>query len=114
MREMLQTIASMITILLGIAALISPREIARLVNIKPDGLTGIAEIRATYGGFFCGLGVSALYFNNHIVFTAFGVAWLSAAFGRIISIIGDRSMDLKNIAGVLFESAIGLLFMASV
>ena len=113
MREILPTIASTIAIALGIAALVSPLKIAQLVNIKPDGLTGIAEIRATYGGFFFGLGASALYFNSRIVFIAVGIAWLSAAFGRIISMICDRSTNLKNIAGVLFESVIGLLFIAN-
>ena len=90
MLEILPTIASVITVALGITALISPLTIAQLVNIKPDGLTGIAEIRATYGGFFLGLGASALYFNSRIVFIAVAIAWLSAAFGRIVSMNCDR------------------------
>ncbi|MEO1340510.1 MAG: DUF4345 family protein [Cyanobacteria bacterium J06635_13] len=111
MREILPTIASTIVIALGIAALVSPLKIAQLVNIEPDGLTGIAEIRATFSGFFLGLGASALYYNGHIIFIAVGTAWLSAALGRIISMICDRNMTTKNIVGILFEMAVGLLFV---
>ena len=114
MPEILPRIGALITIFLGFIGLIAPTKIAQLVSIKPDGLRGISEIRATYGGFFFGLGSCSLYFNNHVLFVSLGIAWLSAGFGRSISVICDRSNSAKNIAGILFESAIGLLFIISI
>jgi len=111
MQATLTTVGSLITVILGTVGIIAPTKIAQLVSIEPDGLTGIYEIRATYGGFFLGLGLASLYFDSQVLFTAMGIAWLSAALGRIVSVVGDRNTEIKNIFGILFEMAIGLLFV---
>jgi|GEM_PF-4385815 len=54
------TVGSLSTVILAIIGLVAPAKIAHLANIKPDGLTGISEIRATYGGFSSGLGFAFL------------------------------------------------------
>jgi hypothetical protein len=63
---------------LGLPGLAWPNAAARFTSIESQGLTGLSEIRATYGGVFPALGGYALWSQNRIVFTAVGVAWLGA------------------------------------
>ena len=44
-------------------------------------------------------------------FTVAGIAWLGAAVGRAISVIVDRSTELKNLGGIVFEAVIGALML---
>jgi hypothetical protein len=101
-----------ITFVLGLLALAYPNVIAKFVSVKPIGLTGVSEVRATYGGFFVALGGLCLYSQSSTVFLVAGVAWLGAALGRGLSVLMDRSYAPKNLAGILFESGIGTLLLA--
>ena len=73
-----------------------PNVAAKLVNIEPIGLTGISEIRATYGGLFVGLGGVCLYSQSSTVFFAVGIAVLGAALGRGVCVLIDRSYAPKS------------------
>jgi hypothetical protein len=57
--NILPNIGAAITLALGILGLLSPASAAKLVGIQPDGVLGVSEIRATYGGLFIGLSVAA-------------------------------------------------------
>ena len=103
---------ALITFVLGLVALVYPNIIAKFVSVKPIGLTGVSEVRATYGGFFVALGWLCLYFQSSIVFLVVGVAWLGAALVRGLSVLLDRNYATKNLAGILFELSIGTLLLA--
>lgn len=103
---------ALITLGLGLLALLCPRVIAKFVSVEPIGLTGVSEVRATYGGFFVALGGLCLYFQSSTVFLVAGVAWFGAALGRCLSVLMDRSYASKNLAAILFESGIGTLLLA--
>jgi len=113
MIELLPIVGSILTMLLGLMGLLSPASAAKFTSIKPDGLVGVSEIRATYGGFFLGVGGAALFFQNHYLYLGLGVAWISAAVGRIISVIVDKSSSAKNLGGIIFELFIGVLLIAA-
>jgi hypothetical protein len=53
--DILPNICAAITLALGILGVVSPASAAKLVGIKPDGLLGVSEIRATYCSLFMGL-----------------------------------------------------------
>jgi hypothetical protein len=75
-------------------------------------MLGLSEIRATYGGIFLGLGVACLLFQQPEVFFAVGLAWLTAAASRTVSICLDRAFSAKNAGGTVIEAGIGLLLVA--
>ena len=98
-----------ITAGLGILGLLFPSKVSAFVSLTPDGLMGQSELRATYGGFFLGLGVMAIVLNSYTVYLVMGVAWVAAAAGRLISLLVDGNRQMKNVGGMAFEGIIGLL-----
>ena len=101
-----------ITLALGLLGLFFPSWAARFTSMQAVGRTGICEIRATYGGFFAGLGASALVLQRPAIFTVLGVAWLAAAAARLLSLFVDRSYQKENIGGIFFEAGIALLLLS--
>ena len=110
--QLFSNAGALITLSLGLLALICPKVIAKFVSVEPIGLTGVSELRATYGGFFAALGGVCLYSQSSTIFFVTGVAWFGAAFGRGLSVLMDRSYASKNLAGILFEAGIGTLLLA--
>ena len=112
--DLIPLIGAVLTFCLGVLGLVAPGKVATLVGIAPEGKLGVSEIRATYGGFFVGLGVGCLWVQKPEVYFVVGLAWLLAAASRIISFALDRSFSSKNIGGVVIEAGIGLLLVATV
>lgn len=52
MSAVVPNIGAIVTLLLGLVALMLPLKMAALVDISPIATTGLSEIRATYGGLF--------------------------------------------------------------
>jgi hypothetical protein len=92
--------------------LVRPSAAAAFTSIRPEGLMGVSEIRATYGGLFAALGAWGLWTQEPNAFTTAGVAWLGAALGRAASVVVDRNRDPRNLGGIAFEGAIGLALLA--
>jgi hypothetical protein len=110
--QILPNAGALITFSLGLLGVMSPNVAAKLVSIEPIGLTGISEVRATYGGLFVGLGGVCLYSQSSTVFLAVGVAVLGAALGRGVSVLVDHSYAPKNLGGMFFEASMGALLLA--
>lgn len=110
--QLLSNTGALVTFVLGPLAMANPKFIAKFVSIEPIGLTGLSEVRATYGGFFAALGGACLYYQSSTVFLVVGVAWLGAALGRGLSVLVDHSYAPPNLAGLLFELSIGALLLA--
>lgn len=108
----LNNVGALATAGLGLMALVRPSAAARFTSLRPEGLLGVSEIRATYGGLFLALGGYALWAQSDTVFTVVGVGWLGAAVGRVFSVVADRNFEPKNLGGVVFEAAIGALLLA--
>lgn len=108
---MIGLVGASITVGLGLLGLFHPRGAARFTSLHPQGLLGIAEIRATYGGFFLALGVSTLLRGTPDHYAVLGFAWLGAATARLLSMALDRSASVKNFGGVLFEGGIAALLL---
>ena len=99
------------TLVLGGLGLFSPARAAAFTNLAPIGATGVSEIRATYGGFFAALGLACLALQASAVFSTAGAAWVGAAAGRAWSVVVDQNREAKNLGGIAFELAIGLLLL---
>ena len=108
----LNNLGALVTSGLGAMALIRPSAAAAFASIRPEGLLGVSEIRATYGGLFAALGAYAILCQRPEVFAVAGVAWIGAALGRTLSVAVDRNAAPKNLGGIAFEAAIGFLLLA--
>ena len=108
----LQEIGASISLLLGLMGVVSPSAVEKFVSIQAVGELGVSEIRATYGGFFLGVSIYALFIQETQVFIALGFAWLGAALVRAGTfILGSATSN--NAGGIVFESIIGLLCLSS-
>ena len=112
MTEILPLLGAAATLGLGLMGLFVPSAAAAFTSLKPIGLLGRSEIRATYGGLFAAIGLYCLIYREPQAYTLAGCAWLGAAGGRLLSVVVDRSVSPKNLGGVLFEGLIGLCLLA--
>ena len=101
------SIGAVFLVLLGTFGLIFPQLAAAFVGLKPISAEGISEMRATLGSFFLGLGVACLWLQSPIAFTTVGIASVTAAIARLISIFIDHSFSIKNVGGVFTEAILG-------
>ena len=108
----LANIGAVITLILGLIAIVFPTKTEIFVSIKAIGKEGMSEVRATYGGFFATIAIYALYIQSIEVFFVLGLGWLGAAIIRLITLFFG-SYTYKNFAGVVFESVIGILCLSN-
>lgn len=101
---------------LGLYGLIDPVWAANLVRLRGDNQRpgGFAEFRATYGGLFFGAHSFALAVllispsaTSAGACAALGFGWGLTAFGRLVSMILDKTDTGFNRFSVLFEAAFG-------
>lgn len=107
------SIGAVISLTLGITAVLFPQKIASFVSLSINGTEGLAEIRATYGGFFIGISVYALFSQSTEAFLTLGIGWLIASLVRAITLV-TGSYTHKNLGAVLFEAFVGALCVGSV
>jgi hypothetical protein len=103
---------------LGLAALVAPVRMLDFVGLAAAAPEGVAEVRATYGGFFFALelGAAALWLTRNATdgILVTGVAWIGAAAGRLLSLALDGRRTARNLQAVVFESCVGLAHLAFV
>lgn len=113
MDTILHNAGAFISLCLGFIAIFWPSKTEEFTSIKSVGKEGNSEVRATYGGFFFGIASFALITQNPFVFLVLGIGWLSAALVRLLTCCFGFYTN-KNLMGVVFEGAIGLLCTSSI
>jgi len=108
----LNVIGALITMVMGAIGLLKPAMAMKITGLAmPEGVVfAISEVRATYGGLFLVLGLSALVLGGDAEIAA-GLAWIGAAAARAGSIIYDQADCRENRMGVAFEAITGLLLI---
>ena len=110
---LLPNFGALINVGLGCLALLFPNSVARVLGIEAKSPLGGSELRATYGGFFIGLGVGCLIAQSSAVFTVVGGAWCAAGCIRVMIIGFERSWSLENVIGATVELTIGLAMLSA-
>jgi hypothetical protein len=105
---------ALITLALGLLGLFAPTRLARLVSITPVGRVGVSEIRATYGGLFTALALTALIAQERALFGVVGAGWAGIAAGRLWSFWRDASRERRNVIALLMELGVAYLLVAPV
>lgn len=110
--EWLNLLGAAVTAIMGGIGLCAPSAAAALVGLEARTPPGRSEFRATYGGLFLALGAAPLILGEPLLYAAAALAWLGAAFGRLISIVIDRVSSTQNWLAAAFESAVGAVLIA--
>jgi hypothetical protein len=111
--QILNIIGAIATIGMGCMGLFAPHAASRFTGLNASNKTAFAEFRATFGGMFVVMGLIPLITNEPLAYFMAGLVWLGAAVGRVVSIILDKGFnEPKNVGGVAFEAAFGLLLIA--
>jgi cytochrome c biogenesis protein CcdA len=106
--EWLAWLSAAATVLMGLILFFAPRAALKLMRLqtRPERPEAISEIRATFAGFYLGLGLSALVFSQPFLWIALGISWGFTVFGRLISMLSDRGNTLYNWISVIVEIAL--------
>lgn len=105
---------AIITATLGVLALLFPSSVARLLGVEAINSLGESELRATYGGFFVGLGLGCSIAQSSIAFAVVGSAWCFAGCVRLGTLAFDRSISSQNVVGTIVELGIGLAMLSDI
>ena len=103
--EWIAWLSAAVTIVLGLIFFFAPRIALKVLRLqtRPDHPEALSEIRATFAGFYLGLGLSALVFAQPFLWIALGVSWTFTVFGRLISMMSDGGNKLYNWVWVVIE-----------
>jgi len=105
--EWLAWTGALLTALFGILHLVMPG-IAGALTFTHGGS------RSLQGGFYAGIGLSALLFAQPLIYLALGIGWALAALGQLLSIVFDKggvAGKLPWLAAMLFMAALPLVFV---
>ena len=109
--SILQLIAVIATIAIGLFSLFAPTKIEGFAGPKPVGGRGVAEIRAIFGGAFIGLGLAPLLLDKSVAYPMLGIVYLAIGLTRVITIFLDKSRESSNLISVDSELVLGVLFL---
>lgn len=100
-----------LNVLLGLIALGFPRRVGERLGLTASGPLGVSEIRATYGGFFLGLGLFCLIFGRPVLFRMLGAGWLFIAVTRLVSMVIQRRLDRDFVLAFTVEMLVAWLLL---
>jgi hypothetical protein len=106
----LKIIAAVATVATGALALVKPKAVYGFTGLKAEGVRGISEIRAIFGGLFIGLGIAPFIFGD-TGYLVLGLGYLAIAVTRLISIVIDRSTDKSNLISLGIEIVLGIILI---
>ena len=109
--RVLQIIAAVGTIIVGVVALFWPRSVTGFTGLIADGPRGITEIRAVLGAFFVALGLAPLVLGAPAAYQMLGIAYLGVALVRTISMLVDNSVMSSNLISIAFEVVFGVILV---
>lgn len=107
---LLDIIAAGATAITGLFAFIKPSATFSFIGLKAEGVRGISEIRAIFGGLFIALGILP-FFLGEKAFLMLGYSYLMIALTRLISIIIDKSYAKSNWISLVIEIALGVILV---
>lgn len=114
MVDLLNILASLLTIAFGLFGLVAPRYTAATLDLAPTTSTmGLSEMRASVGGLFVVTGIAAIWINAPLAYAMIGFAFSGAALGRLLSLIFDKPPLRKVLVFGGVEIALAAWFLAA-
>jgi len=109
--KILQIIAVIGTILVGMLSLFWPKMAEGFTGLTAPGGRGITEIRAVLGGLFIGLGIAIFILGTREVYQMLGIMYLAIGAVRAVSMVVDKSVEQSNIISLIFEMVFGIILV---
>lgn len=102
--EQLAFVASAVTALIGLLLILLPGTALRLGGFQVGQITpeGYGATRST-GGLYLGLPICALLFAQDFYYLMVGVTLGFSAFGRLLSLLLDRGIVVRNLALLVLQ-----------
>ncbi len=108
--SILQIIAALATVATGLLALFRPSAAYGFTGLNANGVRGISEFRAIFGGLFIGLGL-APFFLGQAAYQMLGIGYLAIAAARAFSIVFDKSTAQSNLISLAIEIVLGVILV---
>lgn len=107
--------AAVLLALIGLFQLLLPSSALKLAGLTVGNVTpeGYAATRSS-GGLQLGLGLAAILLAQDWTYMALGGAVAAAAVGRVISMIFDRGLTVRNLGFLIVQVAIAVLSLGYV
>ena len=106
----LKIIAALATLATGVLAFVKPSAAYGFTGLNANGIRGVSEIRAVFGGLFIGLGF-APFILGPTAYTMLGIGYLAIAAARTFSILFDKSFAQSNIISLGIEIVLGVILV---
>ena len=106
----LKVIAAVATIATGLLAFVKPAATYGFIGLNANGVRGVSEIRAIFGGLFIGLGLAPLFLGTP-VYQMLGIGYLAIAAARSFSIVFDKSFAQSNLISLATEVVLGIILI---
>ena len=107
----LKLIAALATVATGLLALVKPTAVYDFTGLTANGVRGISEIRAIFGGLLIGLGLTPLFLGTS-TYQMLGIGYLAIAATRAFSMVFDKSYAQSNIISLIIEIGLGVILVA--
>ena len=106
----LKIIAALATVATGLLALVKPSAAYGFTGLNANGVRGVSEIRAIFGGLFIGLGLAPLFLGA-TAYQMLGIGYLAIAVARAFSMVFDKSYAQSNIISLVIEIVLGAILI---
>lgn len=108
----LKRIIALASVIFGIVALLRPQQTANAAFLGADTPRVAAEIRASWGGMFIGLGIAVILIGSYDAYLVFGIAYGLTALVRIVTWLMDSSIISRQAIIILvFEIVSAIVFV---
>jgi hypothetical protein len=103
-------IAALATAATGLFAFVKPTATYGFIGLNPNGVRGVSEIRAVFGGLFIALGIAPLFLGA-AAYQMLGMGYLAIAAARAFSMVFDKSYARSNIISLVIEIVLGAVLV---
>jgi hypothetical protein len=107
----LQILIAILTIVLGAFVIIRPTAIYNFTGLSANGVRGITEVRAIFGGLFVALGAAPLMLNAPAAYKMLGIVYIGIAVTRIGSMVSEPCFERSNLISLFSELIFGALLL---
>ena len=106
----LKIIAALATAATGLLAFVKPAAAYGFTGLNANGVRGVSEMRAIFGGLFIALGIAPLFLGA-TAYLMLGIGYLAIAVARTFSMVFDRSYAQSNIISLVIEIVFGAILV---
>ena len=108
--QILKIMAALATAATGVLALVKPEATYGFIGLTANGVRGVSEIRAIFGGLFIALGLAPLFLGA-TAYRMLGIGYLAIAVVRTFSIFIDKSFAQSNWISLAIEIVFGIILV---